>query len=124
MLKIRVELPRDNWFQIPLGKAHHKHKKNLNLSTFFLVQEADSMLIIPGKEKPQIYFYINKTGLTKERTRDFLTINFSFNHMGGFKKKTVFVSTLTERNHWVLLQTAIKFFLGKLVNWNEVTSAF
>ena len=87
MLKISWELPRDNWFQIPLGKAHHKHKKNLNLSTFFLVQEADSMLIIPGKEKPQIYFYINKTGLTKERTRDFLTINFSFNHMGGFKKK-------------------------------------
>ena len=90
MLKIRVELPRDNWFQIPLGKAHHKHKKNLNLSTFFLVQEADSMLIIPGKEKPQIYFYINITGLTKERTRDFLTINFTFNHTGGLKKKPSF----------------------------------
>ena len=61
------------------------------------------MLILQEIRKPPIYFYINKRGLTKERRRNFLTINYSFLQFftttWEASNKTVFVSTLTKRNH-------------------------
>ena len=51
------------------------------------------MLILQEIRKPEIYFYINKTGLTKEHRRNFLTIDFSFKHMGGFKQNRLCINT-------------------------------
>ena len=55
------------------------------------------MLIFQEIRKPPIYFYVNKTGITKERRRNFLTINFSFNHMGGFKQNRLCINTNEEK---------------------------
>ena len=55
------------------------------------------MLIFREIRKPQIYHYIDKAGVTVERRRHVLTINFSLNFLRGLKQ-TVFVSTQFKRN--------------------------